>query len=158
MGDQLAAIFLNADELIQVNARFCEVLRDSVYSAFDSGDEDLTSVHVGKLFIDSLSMLRAFESYCTRQASASLLLTTLEKEKELLRVFLKVSQMENYMLRRMNLSSFLMVPVQRVTKYPLLLARLYKVTPYQNEDRPNIKKAKERIESALEQMNKVRNS
>ena len=47
------------------------------------------------------------------------------------------------------------VPVQRVTKYPLLLARLYKVTPYQNEDRPNIKKAKERIESALEQMNKV---
>ena len=50
---------------------------------------------------------------------------------------------------------FYQVPVQRVTKYPLLLARLYEVTPYQNEDRPNIKKAKERIESALEQMNKV---
>ena len=43
------------------------------------------------------------------QGAASLLLTTLEKEKELLRVFLKVSQMENLMLRRMNLSSFLMV-------------------------------------------------
>ena len=65
--DQLAAIFLNVDELIQVNAKFSDLLRDSVYSAFDSGDEDLTSVHVGKLFIDSLSMLRAFESYCTRQ-------------------------------------------------------------------------------------------
>ena len=65
--DQLAAIFLNVDELIQVNAKFSDLLRDSVYAAFDSGDEDLTSVHVGKLFIDSLSMLRAFESYCTRQ-------------------------------------------------------------------------------------------
>ena len=43
------------------------------------------------------------------QGTASLLLTTLEKEKELLRIFLKVSQMENSMLRRMNLSSFLMV-------------------------------------------------
>ena len=70
--DQLAAIFLNVDELIQVNAKFSDLLRDSVYSAFDSGDEDLTSVHVGKLFIDSLSMLRAFESYCTRQVIHSL--------------------------------------------------------------------------------------
>ena len=67
--DQLAAIFLNADELIQVNARFCEVLRDAVEMAYDSGDEDLARVHVGKLFLDSLSMLRAFESYCTRQVS-----------------------------------------------------------------------------------------
>ena len=47
--------------------------------------------------------------FCYLQASASLLLTTLEKDKELLRIFLKVSQMENSMLRRMNLSSFLMV-------------------------------------------------
>ena len=50
-----------------------------------------------------------FYAFYFFQGSASLLLTTLEKEKELLRVFLKVSQMENLMLRRMNLSSFLMV-------------------------------------------------
>ena len=43
------------------------------------------------------------------QAAASMLLASVEKEKELLRVFLKVSQMENKILRRMNLSSFLMV-------------------------------------------------
>ena len=91
-------------------------------------------------------MLQAFETYCTKQAASSMLLATMEREKELLRVFLKVnltirivrwltlmfssvqvSQMENKILRRMNLSSFLMVPVQRITKYPLLLARLLKV-------------------------------
>ena len=38
-----------------------------------------------------------------------MLLANIEREKELLRVFLKVSQMENKILRRMNLSSFLMV-------------------------------------------------
>merc|ERR1719410_1465998 len=99
-------------------------------------------------------MLRAYESYCTRQGSASLLLSTLEKERELLRIFLKVSQMENSMLRRMNLSSFLMVPVQRVTKYPLLLNRLHKVTPTHHKDRENIREAQSRIEAALEQINK----
>ena len=65
--DQLAAIFLNADELIQVNANFSEVLRDTIETAYDSGDEDLTTVQIGQRFLESLSMLRAFESYCTRQ-------------------------------------------------------------------------------------------
>lgn len=46
------------------------------------------------------------------------------------------------------------VPVQRVTKYPLLLARLFKVTPLHHADRGAIKKAQEKIENALEQMNK----
>ena len=45
--------------------------------------------------------------------------------------------------------------MQRVTKYPLLLSRLLKVTPAQHKDRNTIKYAKERIEAALEQMNKV---
>jgi|688.fasta_scaffold278353_1 hypothetical protein len=31
------------------------------------------------------------------------------------------------------------VPVQRVTKYPLLLSRLLKVTPADNPDRDNIR-------------------
>lgn len=43
------------------------------------------------------------------QGNAALLLANLEKEKELLKIFLRVSQMENTVLRRMNLNSFLMV-------------------------------------------------
>ena len=48
-------------------------------------------------------------SFNLLQGSASTQLASMEKEKELLRIFLKVSQMENTILRRMNLSSFLMV-------------------------------------------------
>ena len=48
----------------------------------------------------------------------------------------------------------LQVPVQRVTKYPLLLARLLKVTPGSHKDRDNIREAQTRIEAALEQINK----
>lgn len=105
-------------------------------------------------------MLHAFESYCTRQGGASCLLQNLEKEKELLRIFLKVSQMENAVLRRMNLNSFLMVPVQRVTKYPLLLARLLKATPSVRIDvleaRKRLEQARANIELHLEHMNAVR--
>ena len=80
--------------------------------------QDLTSIQIGELFTECfLARITVFEEYCIRQASASLLLNQLEKDKELLRIFLKVSQMENPLLRRMNLRSFLVVPVQRVTKY-----------------------------------------
>ena len=34
--------------------------------------------------------LQGFEAYCTKQAASSMLLATMEREKELLRVFLKV--------------------------------------------------------------------
>ncbi|XP_017892087.1 uncharacterized protein LOC108632184 [Ceratina calcarata] len=143
--EQLSAIFLNVEELLEHNLVLAEKLKDAVEFAQESGDEDLLTVDVGKIFLESERMLHAFESYCTRQGSASLLLQNLEKEKELLRIFLKVSQMENTVLRRMNLNSFLMVPVQRVTKYPLLLARLLKATP---SVRPDIQEAKERLKQA----------
>ncbi|KAJ8866643.1 hypothetical protein PR048_032504 [Dryococelus australis] len=45
------------------------------------------------------------------------------------------------------------VPVQRVTKYPLLLARLYKVTPSHHEGRELLKEAQHKIELHLEHMN-----
>lgn len=46
------------------------------------------------------------------------------------------------------------VPVQRVTKYPLLLARLYKVTPTHVDGRELLKQAQEKIELHLNHMNR----
>ncbi|XP_045461895.1 uncharacterized protein LOC123672000 [Harmonia axyridis] len=151
--EQLSTIFLNAEELLENSQSLAERLRDAVEIAVEQGDEDLLTVNIGKLFLEAAPMLHAFETYCVRQGPASLLLASLEKEKELLRIFLRVSQMENTLLRRMNLNSFLMVPVQRVTKYPLLLARLYKVTPNHNEVREQLKEAQHKIELHLNHMN-----
>ncbi|XP_061397159.1 serine-rich adhesin for platelets, partial [Musca vetustissima] len=151
--EQLSAIFLNTEELLENNQALAERMRDALDIALEQGDDDLLTVNIGKIFLESTQMLHAFESYCVRQAGASLLLANLEKDKELLRIFLKVSQMENAVLRRMNLNSFLMVPVQRVTKYPLLLARLYKVTPAHLEGRELLKQAQEKIELHLNHIN-----
>ncbi|KAH8379668.1 hypothetical protein KR009_006435 [Drosophila setifemur] len=151
--EQLSAIFLNTEDLLENNQTLAERMRDALDMSLEQGDDDLLTVNIGRIFLDFTQMLHAFESYCVRQAGASLLLANLEKEKELLRIFLKVSQMENAVLRRMNLNSFLMVPVQRVTKYPLLLARLYKVTPSQVDGRDLLKQAQEKIELHLNHIN-----
>ncbi|XP_045909525.1 uncharacterized protein si:dkey-91i10.2 [Micropterus dolomieu] len=151
--EQLAVVFGNVQELIDVNDRFTEHLQDSIDQAFDQGDEDLLTVYIGEIFLEFVNMLPAFQTYCLQQSTSVNMLNTLEKEKELLRIFLDVSQNDNTALRRMNLRSFLMAPLQRVTKYPLLLSRIIKVTPECHPDYARLREAKSRVESHLEHIN-----
>ena len=65
----LSTIFLNVEELGEVNGRFTETLKDAIELALEEGDEDLTAVKIGKLFTDNEAMLGAFKSYCTRQVN-----------------------------------------------------------------------------------------
>ena len=72
--EQLANVFLNVEELIQVNAKFTEALKDGIEIALDQGDEDLTTVSIGKLFLEASPMLGSFKSYCTRQVTIFIVL------------------------------------------------------------------------------------
>ena len=65
--DQLASIFLNVEQLIQVNTSFTEKLKQALDAAAAVSDEDLFSVQIGILFINAMPMLQAFEAYCTKQ-------------------------------------------------------------------------------------------
>ncbi|XP_015214135.2 uncharacterized protein arhgef49 [Lepisosteus oculatus] len=151
--EQLAVVFSNVQELIDLNEKFTEHLQDSIDQAFDQGDEDLLTVCIGEIFLDFVNMLPAFQTYCLQQSTSVNMLNSLEKEKELLRIFLDVSQNDNTALRRMNLRSFLMAPLQRVTKYPLLLSRISKATHAYHPDHSSLREAKSRVESHLEHIN-----
>ncbi|MBN3325466.1 MYOM protein, partial [Atractosteus spatula] len=151
--EQLAVVFSNVQELIDLNEKFTEHLQDSIDQAFDQGDEDLLTVCIGEIFLDFVNMLPAFQTYCLQQSTSVNMLNSLEKEKELLRIFLDVSQNDNTALRRMNLRSFLMAPLQRVTKYPLLLSRISKATHAHHPDHSSLREAKSRVESHLEHIN-----
>ncbi|XP_071602777.1 uncharacterized protein [Heliangelus exortis] len=151
--EQLLGIFSNIQELIDLNDNFLEILQEEIDQAFDQGDDDLMTVCIGEIFLEFVNMLPAFQTYCLQQSSSVNMLNALEKEKELLRIFLNVSQNDNTALRRMNLRSFLMAPLQRVTKYPLLLSRIIKATTEYHPDHGSLREAKSRIESHLEHIN-----
>ncbi|XP_028598988.2 uncharacterized protein LOC114603832 [Podarcis muralis] len=151
--DQLLVVFGNIQELIDLNENFLEYLQEEIEQAFEQGDDDLMTVCIGEIFLEFVNMLPAFQTYCLQQSSSVNMLNALEKEKELLRIFLNVSQNDNTALRRMNLRSFLMAPLQRVTKYPLLLSRIIKATTEYHPDHSSLREAKSRIESHLEHIN-----
>ena len=70
--DQLASIFLNVEQLIQVNTSFTSQLKEALDCAGALGDDDLLTVKVGSLFIAAMPMLQAFEVYCTKQVKYQL--------------------------------------------------------------------------------------
>ncbi|XP_052814585.1 uncharacterized protein LOC128241612 isoform X2 [Mya arenaria] len=151
--EQLDAIFLNLDELIHINKHFISKLKSSIGFANSNNDCDLQEVLIGSLFLESSTMFLTFENYCVNQSQAPVLLEQFERDRELLRIFLQASQNDNQQLRRMHLKSFLMVPVQRIMRYPLLLDRLYRTTPNSHPDKDNLKEAKEKIEEILGHIN-----
>ncbi|XP_061183719.1 uncharacterized protein LOC133191955 [Saccostrea echinata] len=151
--EQLEDIFQNLEDLIEVNKQFTDRLQQAVEAALEAGDELLTKVVIGDLFLKSTNLIYTFEHYCVNQSQATILLEQLEREKDILRIFLKVCQDEQPILRRMHLKSFLMVPVQRIMKYPLLLERLYRATSPNHSDKEAILSAKNKIEKILEHIN-----
>ncbi|XP_007493817.2 uncharacterized protein LOC103104764 [Monodelphis domestica] len=151
---QLLAVFSNIQELIDLNEKFLESLKEEIAEALSQGDDDLMNVCVGGIFLKYVNMLPAFQTYCLQQASSISTLSTLEKEKELLRIFLHASQTNNTALRRMNLRSFLMAPLQRITKYPLLLSRITQATATFHPDYSHLCEATSHLASYLEHINR----
>ncbi|XP_060075775.1 mucin-17-like [Ylistrum balloti] len=151
--DQVEAIFLNLEQLINTNAQFTARLDTALQDAVTNGDHGFVTISIGNLFLKSTDLMMAFESYCVNQSHAGNLLEQLEKEKELLRIFLQASQDDNGALRRMPLKSFLILPVQRIMRYPLLLERLHKYTSCENPDKEAISLAKAKLEEILAHIN-----
>jgi len=102
-----------------------------------------------------VEFFQAYEVFCTKQRQASELVESLQKKSELLRIFLQVSCKQNSKLRKMDLKSFLTMPVQRIMKYPLLLTRIYRVTPRQNSDREALIQARRKIEEQITKINEI---
>lgn len=150
---QLTSVFLNLEELVEVNENFIEKLNQLIENSSLDNEEGGQCVNIGHLFLNCFDMFRAFEKYCVDQSMAIDTLEQIETENDILRAFLQVSQAENSALRRMSLKSFLMVPVQRVMKYPLLLNRLYKATPLHHHDSVPLHEALVGLERILEDIN-----
>ncbi|XP_046859650.1 uncharacterized protein LOC124453015 isoform X2 [Xenia sp. Carnegie-2017] len=89
--ENAAKIFLNIQELLSVSSKLCEKLEKNIKECREKDDEDLCDVNVGKIFIENMELLQAYEFYCSRQAKAMDILELLQKKNDVLRVFLNIS-------------------------------------------------------------------
>ena len=72
--------------------------------------------------------------YCGNLEKSLKLLARLRKESPKLQKFLQTQQQTNPQCRSLDLSSFVLVPMQRITRYPLLWKAVVSATPDSHPD------------------------
>ena len=97
-----------------------------------------------------------YKAYITRQPQASAHLISLPKTPALLAYFDQAQKLASSVTHAWDLGSLLIKPVQRLLKYPLILATIIENTPEGHGDRQNLILARERLEAVAHNVNEGR--
>ncbi|TNN67716.1 Dynamin-binding protein [Liparis tanakae] len=127
-------LFGNIGSVIDLSTRLFETLQDA-----DS---------IGNIFLDFKAELEeVYKVYCQNHDDAISLLESYEKDKNIQQHVLECLERLRAIYREwgktnyINLGSFLIKPVQRVMRYPLLLMELLGATPESHPDRLQLTQA-----------------
>eukprot|EP00004_Rigifila_ramosa_P012622 TRINITY_DN2746_c0_g1_i1.p1 TRINITY_DN2746_c0_g1~~TRINITY_DN2746_c0_g1_i1.p1 ORF type:complete len:1231 (-),score=410.96 TRINITY_DN2746_c0_g1_i1:49-3240(-) len=122
------------DEITQLHRQLVSELKDR-----DSADA------VGHAFIRNVEKFVVYGAYCANQSRQMTLVPKFSKEIKGFKFFLEAAQ-KNPICRGLDFNSFLIKPVQRLTKYPLLLKELLKMTPSLHTDYNSILSAFQKVQ------------
>ncbi|KAL6052949.1 Rho guanine nucleotide exchange factor (GEF) 17, variant 2 [Balamuthia mandrillaris] len=140
-----AMIFSNVEALLDVNSALLEDL-------FRRQKENIVVERVGDILVERSDLFKLYAVYCSNQPIIMTELTKLKTKYPPFKEFLDEA-FRNPQCRLLELHSFLIHPLQRICKYPLLLKELLKNTPEDHPDHKDLKEALERISEVVDLIN-----
>ena len=161
--EEIDAIFVNWHEISQANDKLLRALRVRKKTCKKNGgsSNNNKNVHqyhggdiimIGDLLNENMPHFASYIRYCSCQLSAGQKLQRrLEQDPSFKEALQRCSQHPG--VKGMPLSSFLLKPMQRITKYPLLIKQILKYTPETHPDYENLKEAFEKAEELCVQVN-----
>ncbi|XP_067448433.1 intersectin-2b isoform X2 [Thunnus thynnus] len=145
---EMNMIFVNWRELEACNTKFLKELRIRK----KSGGENMPVQMIGDVLARELSHMQPYIRFCSCQINGATLLQTRTDNEQDFKEFLKKIATD-YRCKGMPLSSFLLKPMQRITRYPLHIKNILECTAEGHPDRGPLKEALERAEELCQQVN-----
>ncbi|XP_057596404.1 intersectin-2 isoform X4 [Hippopotamus amphibius kiboko] len=145
---EMALIFVHWKELIMSNTKLLKALRVRK----KTGGEKMPVQMIGDILAAELSHMQAYIRFCSCQLNGAALLQQKTDEHADFKEFLK-KLASDPRCKGMPLSSFLLKPMQRITRYPLLIRSILENTPENHVDHSSLKLALERAEELCSQVN-----
>ncbi|XP_026196831.1 intersectin-2a [Anabas testudineus] len=145
---EMGMIFVNWRELIMCNTKLLKALRVRK----KTGGENMPVQLIGDLLASELAHMQPYIRFCSCQLNAAALLQSKTHNQPDFKNFLKKIA-TNYRCKGMPLSSFLLKPMQRITRYPLLIKNILEHTQEGHADRGPLREALERAEELCSQVN-----
>ncbi|NXG14071.1 ITSN2 protein, partial [Grallaria varia] len=145
---EMGLIFVNWKELIMSNTKLLKALRVRK----KTGGEKMPVQMIGDILAAELSHMQAYIRFCSCQLNGASLLQQKTDEDADFKDYLKKLALDPR-CKGMPLSSFLLKPMQRITRYPLLIKSILENTPESHPDHSNLRLALERAEELCSQVN-----
>ncbi|KAI8614258.1 Dbl homology domain-containing protein, partial [Chytriomyces sp. MP71] len=142
----LRTIFCNVEDLMMTNT--------VIFSDLESAQKEQHFIvnNIGELFQRHAPALDGYETYCGNQGVASRMLQKRRQENLSLQEFLKNCQ-RNPRCRSLDLSSFLLIPMQRITRYIILLKQILHYTPATHPEHDSVSRAVDLADRVAERVN-----
>ncbi|ORY26048.1 hypothetical protein BCR39DRAFT_542389 [Naematelia encephala] len=142
----LAVIFANVEDILLVNTSF--------YSSLEQRQKAcrLYVDVIGDVLADNMGRMDVYMTYCVNQQQANHLLQSLRTENTALAEHLQNVRETNPAVRGLDLSSFLLIPMQRITRYPLLIKQIVHYTE-PDQDLHTLQESLHMVEGIVAQIN-----
>ncbi|KAI0701003.1 hypothetical protein C8T65DRAFT_579908 [Cerioporus squamosus] len=147
-------IFNNVSELAVFADEFSELLEQALGDVLEGGTGD---DYVGKLFLQIIpTMEPLYHTYITKHPTAIEHLEKLPQTPALTAYLSQTRTLASSLSHAWDLPSLLIKPVQRLMKYPLLLATIIAETPKAHPDKQNLEAAKKALDKVAHGANEGR--
>uniref|UniRef100_A0A673I8F1 Intersectin-2-like n=1 Tax=Sinocyclocheilus rhinocerous TaxID=307959 RepID=A0A673I8F1_9TELE len=156
---EMNMIFVNWRELIQCNSKMLKycIMHDvcivrALKARKKTGGENMPVHMIGDILASELSHMQAYIRFCSCQLNGATLLQQRTDQEPDFKTFLKKIATD-YRCKGMPLSSFLLKPMQRITRYPLHIKNILESTPDSHMDCNQLREALEKAELLCSQVN-----
>ncbi|KAJ3412973.1 cytochrome c oxidase subunit 1 [Chytridiales sp. JEL 0842] len=144
-GKNINDLFANVDELLTINKELLRQLEDK-YA------QNPIVEGIGTIFIDMYESFSSYNQYCSNHSVSLNKLQSMTQSNRSFRTFLE-DIYKSPVTRNLDLGSFLIKPVQRICKYPLLLKEIMKNTDESKPDYQVLKDALDGIQRIISIIN-----
>eukprot|EP01088_Endostelium_zonatum_P006115 TRINITY_DN18221_c0_g1_i1.p1 TRINITY_DN18221_c0_g1~~TRINITY_DN18221_c0_g1_i1.p1 ORF type:complete len:600 (-),score=145.63 TRINITY_DN18221_c0_g1_i1:42-1841(-) len=160
---QLNMIFCNIEKIMEANKKLLSLLEQQPPVASTEGNDSnnnnnnsssssmINGKRIGQAFLET-DFWKLYSLYCSNQPQSLAIIAEECKKNRDFDTFLTYTQAKPES-RSLDLNSFLIKPVQRVCKYPLLLKELLKQTPKEHEDYESLMQAYDKMEQTVASIN-----
>ncbi|XP_069034836.1 intersectin-1 isoform X5 [Lepisosteus oculatus] len=145
---EVGMIFVNWKELIMCNIKLLKALRVRKKMS----GERMPVKMIGDILTAQLPHMQPYIRFCSCQLNGATLIQQKTDEVPDFKDFVKRLAMDPR-CKGMPLSSFLLKPMQRVTRYPLIIKNILENTPENHPDHSHLKQAQEKAEELCSQVN-----
>ncbi|KAG5926156.1 hypothetical protein E4U42_003573 [Claviceps africana] len=174
-------IFRNSDEIIAFHTVFLSEIKDSVADVYvpkggRMGPQDDSSIStpssatsdepndskdrcttLGPVFKENIEQMKlAHEGFLRASDQAAKRLIQIQQDPTVQLWLTECNEVAKDLTAAWDLDSLLIKPMQRITKYPNLIASLLQHTPQDHPDREALKEAKSILETAIIDINKTK--